>query len=487
MKRLEELEFGDAAAGLPDAFHARVSPAPFPEPRLVAFSTAAATLIGLDPSEARRPEFARVFSGNELLPGMEPIASLYAGHQFGVYVPQLGDGRAMLLGRVVEGGVRWDLQLKGAGTTPFSRGGDGRAVLRSCIREFLGSEAMAGLGIPTTRALCVVGGAVPVYREEIEPGAMLLRLSPSHVRFGTFEVFFYRQQHERLAVLADHLISEHFPGLGGRADRCARLLDEVVERTARLMAAWQAVGFAHGVMNTDNFSMLGLTLDYGPFGFVEAFDPGFVCNHTDHAGRYAFDRQPYVGHWNCRALAQAMLPLVGREEALAALARYEPAFFAEWARLLRAKLGLATAREGDAELGGELLALMAGARVDYTRFWRALCELRLDPAAEQPALRDRFVEREAFDAWAARYRARLAAEGSDDEERRARMRAVNPKFVLRNYLAEQAIRRAHAGDFGMIEALRVVLATPFEEHPEREGWADEPPEWGRHLVVSCSS
>ncbi|MEW6613804.1 MAG: protein adenylyltransferase SelO family protein, partial [Pseudomonadota bacterium] len=296
MRPLEDLDFDNSFARLPEPFYSRVMPTPVPAPELLSYNETAAALLDLDPREAQRPEFVEYFSGNRPLPGSEPLAALYAGHQFGHYVPQLGDGRAILLGEVRNrAGERWELQLKGAGRTPYSRGGDGRAVLRSTIREYLCSEAMHGLGIPSTRALCIVGSELEVYRESVERGAVLLRLAPSHVRFGSFEVFFYRDQHAELKLLADYVIERHYPELADGDDRYVRFFQEVVLRTARLLAQWQAVGFAHGVMNTDNMSILGLTLDYGPFGFLDRYDPGFICNHSDHAGRYAFDRQPQIG------------------------------------------------------------------------------------------------------------------------------------------------------------------------------------------------
>src|SRR5579885_2905453 len=340
LRRLEELQFDNAYARLPDAFHRRLAPTPFTAPSyLVSFNAEAAALLDLDPKEAERPDFIDYFTGRRRLPGSDPVAMVYAGHQFGVYVSQLGDGRAILLGEVRnQDGASWDLHLKGAGLTPFSRDGDGRAVLRSTIREYLCGEAMHGLGIPTTRALCIIGSEEKVWRESIETGAMLVRLSPTHVRFGSFEVFYYRRQFEHLARLAEYVIGEHFPHLAGRSNRYAELFADVVAWTARLIARWQAVGFAHGVMNTDNMSILGLTLDYGPFGFMDEYDPGFICNHSDHHGRYAFDRQPSIGLWNLSCLAQALLPLAPKEALKAALESYEPTLNRLYLDLMRAKL-----------------------------------------------------------------------------------------------------------------------------------------------------
>ncbi|HEY1403580.1 MAG TPA: YdiU family protein, partial [Pyrinomonadaceae bacterium] len=299
MRKLNELPFDNTYARLPAAFYSKVSPTALIDPYLVSFNPAAAAVIDLDPREAERPEFVAYFGGGRTLPGAEPLAMLYAGHQFGSYVPQLGDGRAILLGEVRNArGAKWDLHLKGAGQTPYSRGFDGRAVLRSTIREYLCGEAMHALGIPSSRALCIVGSHEPVRRETVETAATLVRMAESHVRFGTFEVFYYRQQPDRVRELADYVIAHHFPELDGAEDKYRQFLIDVARRTARVIAKWQAVGFAHGVMNTDNMSIIGLTIDYGPFGFLDEYDAGFICNHSDYVGRYAFDQQPNVGLWN---------------------------------------------------------------------------------------------------------------------------------------------------------------------------------------------
>lgn len=495
MKGLHELTFDNSYGRLPSAFHARVRPTPLAGAHLVSVSPAAAGLLDLAPERLRDGRAVGWLSGTEPLSGFDPLAMCYAGHQFGHFVPQLGDGRALVLGEVLTGqGAHWELQLKGGGVTPFSRDGDGRAVLRSTIREYLCSEAMHALGIPTTRALCMFGSDEEVYRERIERGALLVRMAPSHVRFGSFEVFFYRQQYAQLRQLADYVIDHDFAWLRDQVQPYVALLREVVLRTARLMAQWQLVGFAHGVMNTDNMSILGLTLDYGPFGFLDAYDPGFVCNHSDYHGRYAFDQQPSIGLWNLTCLAQAMLPLLDADDgeaaagqARAVLAEYEPALVAAYAAGMRAKLGLRSEREGDRALGARLLDLMEASRVDYTRLFRDLAGLRLDEPATDAGLRDRFIDRAGFDAWAVDYRARLRAEGSQDEIRGAAMRAVNPRYVLRNYLAQQAIAQAEQGDYGEIERLLALLSRPFDEQPAMAAYAAEPPDWGRHLEVSCSS
>jgi uncharacterized protein YdiU (UPF0061 family) len=398
----------------------------------------------------------------------------YAGHQFGQYAPQLGDGRAIILGEVVtDQGHRWELQLKGAGLTPYSRDGDGRAVLRSTIREYLCSEAMHALGIPTTRALCLFGSVEEVYRETIERGALLVRMAPSHVRFGSFEVFFYRQQFDQLRRLADYVIDDDFP---------------------QLLAQWRLIGFAHGVMNSDNMSILGLTLDYGPFGFMDTYDPGFICNHSDCQGRYAFERQPAIGLWNLTCLAQAMLPLLDADNGEAAvelardaLAAYEPAFSEAHTRGMRAKLGLQDAHDTDPELITRLLDLMRANRADYTNLFRDLADLKLAESATDGPLRDRFIDRAGFDVWAADYRARLRIEQRPDRQRRAAMNSVNPLYVLRNYLAQQAIEAAEQGDFNEIERPLALLSRPFEEQPGMAAYAQERPDWAGELAASCSS
>ena len=491
MADLRHLPFDNTYARLGPEFGRRVEPTPLLAPRPVAWNPDAAALLGIDAAEADSPFWVEAFSGNAPIPGAEPVAMLYAGHQFGGWVPQLGDGRAILLGEARGPDGRWDLHLKGGGPTPFSRGFDGRAVLRSTIREYLCGEAMHGLGIPTTRSLCIVGSGEPVRRERMETAATLVRLAPSHVRFGSFEVFAARGQIDHLRTLADYVVAEHFPHLAGEEDAHARFFTEVVVRTARLIAQWQAVGWTHGVMNTDNMSVLGLTLDYGPFGFMDDFDPEFIPNHSDSGGRYAFGQQPSIGMWNLSALAQALLPLIGRDAAVEALGEYEVTLFEEYSELLRARLGLREAREEDQELVDGLFDLLAEGAVDYTRFFRLLGRFRDDAAdgerTDDP-VRGLFDDREAWDAWAERYAARLRAEGSVAAERRAGMDAVNPKYVLRTYLAEQAIRKAEEEqDFSEIERLRILLRDPFAEQPEMESYAEPPPEWGRGLVLSCSS
>ena len=488
-RNITTLNFDNRYARLPPAFYRKLEPTPLTAPYLVSVSDDAATLLDLDPAETRSERFLNMLAGNLVPPGAEPLAMLYAGHQFGTFVPQLGDGRALLLGEVVNARhERWTLQLKGAGATPFSRTADGRAVLRSTIREYLCSEAMHALGIPTTRALGIAGADEPVYRETPETAAMLLRLAPSHVRFGSFEVFYARREHEYLKQLADHVIEEHFPQFAGAPDCYEKFLIEVIERTAGLIAQWQAVGFCHGVMNTDNMSILGLTLDYGPFGFMEAFNPGHICNHSDEQGRYSYENQPYIGLWNCSRLAQALTPLIPAEQCNAALAHYEGTYLEKYAALMRAKLGLTQAMEGDDTLVSDLLGLLAEHGTDFTIIFRALGNFDTAPGANNNCIRDPMVNRAAFDTWAERYAARLAAECSNGAERRARMNSVNPKYVLRNHLAQIAIDKAtRQKDFSEIDRLLALLQHPFDEQPANEAYAAPPPDWAKSIEVSCSS
>lgn len=486
---LETLAFDNTYARLPEAFSAKLHPTPFQSPPYVIHANpAAAELIDLDPEQFEREEFAVLFGGGALAPGMEPLAMLYSGHQFGVYVPQLGDGRAILLGEATSTqGGRWDLHLKGAGLTPFSRDGDGRAVLRSTIREYLCCAAMRGLGIPTTQALCIVGSDHKVYREQVETGAMLVRMAPSHVRFGTFEVFYYRKQYEHLRVLADYVIEQHFPHLRNAEEKYARFFSEVVERTAKLIAQWQAVGWAHGVMNTDNMSIVGLTLDYGPYGFMDEYDAGFICNHSDHNGRYAFNQQPYIGLWNLSCLAQALLPLAEKEALKAGLGAYQPLFDQHYQKLMRAKLGLTDAQAEDDDLIRDFLGLLQGSQADYTIVFRELGAFSSQPGVVNEKIREHFLNRERFDEWAVRYHERLRRERSQDVDRRSRMDQVNPKYVLRNYLAQTAIEQAQHKDFTEIDRLISLLQNPFSDQPGMDAYALPPPNWGKHLTVSCSS
>lgn len=486
--------FDNSFAALPDAFYTRLNPHPLPEPYVVGVSDEVAGLLGLPEALLNSPAFAEIFAGNRLLPGSEPLAAVYSGHQFGVWAGQLGDGRAHLLGGLRNELGHWEIQLKGAGRTPYSRGADGRAVLRSSIREFLCSEAMAGLGVPTTRALCVIGADYPVRREEIETAAVVARVAPGFVRFGSFEHWASRDRQVELKQLADYVIDTFRPECRAAANPYAELLADVARRTGELIAHWMAVGFMHGVMNTDNMSILGLTLDYGPFGFMEAFDAGHICNHSDHHGRYSYRNQPAVAQWNLYRLADALLPLIGRP-ALAQAAvdeQFGPVFEGRFEQLFGAKLGLRAKRDGDEDFIGETFGFLQQHRPDFTLFFRTLSRLpgAVDPenAAKTDApLRDMFVDRSACDVWLAGWRARLAQTPWDDAERQAAMLAANPKYVLRNWLAEVAIRQAKAGDFAEVRRLLSCLRRPYDEQPEFEAYAALPPDWANGLAVSCSS
>ena len=492
-RSLHDLTLINGFAALPDAYYSRVTPEPLSAPRMVHFNSALAERIGLPEDAASNADVLAVMAGNAPLPGGVSIATVYAGHQFGTFVPQLGDGRALLLGEIRNGqGERFELQLKGAGRTPYSRFADGRAVLRSSVREYLCSEAMHALGIPTTRALSLVASPDPVRREQIEPAAVVCRVAPSLVRFGHFEYFYYQQRHAQLAPLADYVIDSYFPELVGAPNKYAAWLTEVLARTARLMAAWQTVGFCHGVMNTDNMSVLGLTLDYGPFGFLDGFDSGHICNHSDEGGRYAYDQQPRIGYWNVSKLLQATLPLLdGNPDAAVEAAQnilgqypqvYAETVLSRWCQ----KLGLRDVRDGDRDLANLFLNILDRGKNDFTRCFRGLATVRAgDDSA--PAIRDEITDVAAFDAWLVSYRERLRSEGGDDAERAVRMNAVNPKFILRNHLVQTAIEVSERGDDTEVGRLFTLLGKPFDEQPEFETYAAAPPEWAREISVSCSS
>lgn len=462
-------------ATLPEDFYTKMPAEKVGDsPRLIHANASAAALLGLNPAIFDDPRFAEVMGGHRPLEGFSPLAMVYSGHQFGVWAGQLGDGRALLIGQVRNAkGELWDIQLKGAGKTPYSRFGDGRAVMRSTIREYLCSEAMAALGIATSRALAIVATGETVLRETREPGAVLTRLAQSHVRFGHFEHFFHRGEQDRVRTLADHVIAEHFPDLVG--DHAA-WYGEVVRRTAVLVAQWQAVGFAHGVMNTDNMSILGLTLDYGPYGFMDAYDPQFVCNHTDEQGRYSFINQPVIAHWNLRALALALSGLIPTDRLVEKLATFEQHFGGTYHALMRAKLGLTRAVEGDNQLIGGLLALMAKTRADYTLSFRNLTGEDADWLAQ-------FGKDNAeAQAWLSRYRVRTQSEDLSGLDR------VNPKFVLRNWVAETAIRAVEdRNDIATLDRIFRILQAPFESHDGSEAFAAPPPPNMCDLEVSCSS
>jgi serine/tyrosine/threonine adenylyltransferase len=501
-------EAGPRVRQVHKALYSRVEPTPVSAPRLIAHSPEVAALLGISEAEIASPEFARVFGGNALVDGMEPYAANYGGHQFGNWAGQLGDGRAITLGETVNArGERWELQLKGAGRTPYSRTADGRAVLRSSVREFLCSEAMHHLGVPTTRALSLVATGDAVVRDmfydgraKAEPGAIVCRVAPSFIRLGNFELPASRGDLDLLRTLVDFTIRRDFPELQGSGEALhGEWFAQVCERTARLIAHWMRVGFVHGVMNTDNLSILGLTIDYGPYGWIDNFDFDWTPNTTDaHGRRYRFGQQAEIAYWNLGQLANALAPLFASTDPLyAGLERYVQAWTAAERDNVAGKLGLADCRDEDIELMRALESLLQSAETDMTIFFRALADL--DPAAPTLApFADAFYDPEkqrqaepAFRDWLARYAARLRDDALTPETRRARMNAANPKYVLRNYLAQQAIDRAEQGDDGGILELLDVMRRPYDEQPGREAFAARRPDWARNRagcsMLSCSS
>jgi len=488
------------------ALYSRVVPTPVAAPRLIAHSPEVAALIGIGPEEIVSPRFAEVFAGNALVAGMEPYAANYGGHQFGNWAGQLGDGRAITLGEAIgPAGERLELQLKGAGRTPYSRFADGRAVLRSSVREFLCSEAMHHLGVPTTRALSLVATGEDVIRDMFydgharpEPGAVVCRVAPSFIRFGNFELPTARGDQELLARLVDFTIRRDFPGIAaqdapGSAGGRAAWYAEVCERTARLVAHWMRVGFVHGVMNTDNMSILGLTIDYGPYGWIDDFDRNWTPNTTDaERGRYRFGQQPQVAYWNLGRLANALVPLFPDVAPLeAGLEKFVATYVACERANIAAKLGLAVCRDDDIPAIESLYGLMERGEVDMTIFFRALAEV--DPAAPSLApLDDAFYDPAKRAAvtpelgqWLGRYAARVQEDALAPDERRRIMHAANPKYVLRNYLAQQAIDQAEQGDASGIHELLDVMRRPYDDQPGREHFAARRPDWARDRA-GCS-
>ncbi|HEX7801363.1 MAG TPA: YdiU family protein [Pseudoxanthomonas sp.] len=499
---------GSGVREVRDALYSQVNPTPVAAPQLLAWSRETAALLDLEKSDVASPEFAQIFGGNALLQGMRPFAANYGGHQFGHWAGQLGDGRAISLGEAINAaGQRWELQLKGAGPTPYSRTADGRAVLRSSIREFLCSEAMHHLGVPTTRALSLVATGEPVVRDmfydghpQAEPGAIVCRVAPSFLRFGNYELPASRGELPLLKQLADFTIRRDFPELEGEGEALySRWFAQVCERTAVMVAHWMRVGFVHGVMNTDNMSILGLTIDYGPYGWIDDYDPDWTPNTTDAQGRrYRFGWQPKIAYWNLTRLAGALSPLfAGAEPLQEGLQRYRETYARTDHDNIARKLGLAECREEDVSLMEDLQSLLHAGEVDMSIFFRELAWTdpvvpTLDPlngafydadkrTATEPALLD----------WLRRYAVRIGSDPLDAEARKARMRLANPRFVLRNYLAQQAIDRAEQGDTAGIEELLEVMRHPYDEQPGREAFAQRRPDWARDRagcsMLSCSS
>ncbi|CAN5823383.1 YdiU family protein [soil metagenome] len=467
--------FDNSYARLPERFHARLDPTPVAAPRLIKINTALAAELGLDADLLATPQGVAILAGNRVAKGSQPIALAYAGHQFGNFVPQLGDGRAVLLGEVVDRhGRRRDIQLKGSGPTPFSRRGDGRAALGPVLREYIVSEAMAALGIPTTRSLAAVTTGEAVVRETAMPGAVLTRVASSHIRVGTFQFFAAREDREGLRLLADHVIARHYPDARDEAEPYRALFDRVIARQAELVAKWMLVGFIHGVMNTDNCSVAGETIDYGPCAFLDTYKPDMVFSSIDHGGRYAYVNQPRILHWNLARLGETLLPLLAddTDKALAIANETLGTYQGRYARALmdgmRRKLGLAGEDEGDGALAQDLLNAMAEGEADFTRTFRAL-------DAESDEVRSEFSDPAKYDAWAVRWRERLAGEPRDANERRAAMRSVNPAYIPRNHRVEAALAAAiEREDFAPFEELMTVLARPFEDRPQYAAYADQP-------------
>jgi uncharacterized protein YdiU (UPF0061 family) len=464
--------FDNSYAQLPERFFVRQQPVPVAAPRLVRLNETLARHLGLDPARLATPEGVALLAGNGVASGSEPLALAYAGHQFGTFVPQLGDGRAILLGEVIDrDGVRRDIQLKGAGRTPFSRAGDGRAALGPVLREYLVSEAMAALGIPTTRALAAVTTGETVWRETPLPGAVFARVAASHVRIGTFQFFAARGDREAVRCLADYVIARHYPEASGATNPYRALLDGVVACQAELVARWLLTGFIHGVMNTDNTSIAGETIDYGPCAFMDSYHPETVFSSIDAMGRYAYGNQPRIAQWNLARFAETILPLLADDEdtavnsAEAAVATFAPRFESAYAAGLARKLGLLHPRPDDLPLGCDLLARMATNRADFTLVFRGLCDAA-SAIGDDRSPRMLFVNPADFDAWETRWRHRLADEPAEPDLRRTVMRAANPAFIPRNHLVEEAIAAAvEHGDFMPFETLLCVLATPYADQP----------------------
>jgi serine/tyrosine/threonine adenylyltransferase len=486
--------FQNTYAALPDNFFARVAPTPVDSPRLIKLNRPLAVHLGLDPDRLGSPEGTEILAGKRIPDGADPIAMAYAGHQFGHFVPQLGDGRAILLGEVIDAdGVRRDIQLKGSGPTPFSRRGDGRAALGPVLREYIVSEAMAALGIPTTRSLAAVVTGERVMRETPLPGAVLTRVASSHIRVGTFQYFAARGDTDGVRRLADHVINRHYPEAANAERPYHALLEGVIARQAQLVARWLLVGFIHGVMNTDNSSISGETIDYGPCAFMDQYDPATVFSSIDEQGRYAYANQPRIALWNLTRLAECLLPLFSDaqdkaiEEAQVALGGFAEAFTAAYQAGLRNKLGLFTAREDDPALAQDLLDAMARNQADFTLTFRRLSDAALDPGGDAE-VRRLFADSTAYDEWVARWRQRISEEPQAPVARQAAMRTVNPAFIPRNHLIEAVIDAAvNRNDFAPFEELLAVLSKPYDDQSTLAGYAEPPEPHQRVLQTFCGT
>jgi len=476
---LDALTLDTPYLALDPLFYDPTEPTPLKNPYLISFNPDAADLIGLEHGTRQDEKLVALLNGTFIPKGGSPFAMCYAGHQFGHFVPRLGDGRAINLGKT----GTWNLQLKGSGETLYSRMGDGRAVLRSSVREYLISEAMHALGIPTTRALALIGSETKVVRERLERGAIVLRMAPTWVRFGTFEYFYYREEHGKLEALADYVINESYPHLSGEEDAYFLMFAEVVERTAKLLAQWQSVGFNHGVMNTDNMSIGGLTIDYGPYAMLDDYDISFICNHTDTHGRYGFGQQPHVAYWNLSMLARALSPIVSIERMEKKLEDYGSAYTRSYVEIMCRKMGLAVQGEDDIILLKKLLTALQKTQADYTLFFRTLS--RYD--GDKKALADICVDREAVLAWLEEYDERLKKESRSAQERHTAMLQTNPKYVLKNYMLQEAIDKAEEFDNSGVAALLEIARHPFDELPQFERYARATPHEHKNLKLSCSS
>ncbi len=480
---------------LPERFFKRTLPTRVKAPKLIKLNRDLATELGLDPDFLASPDGVEILAGNKIASGSDPIAVAYAGHQFGQFVPQLGDGRAILLGEVIDrNGKRRDIQLKGSGPTPFSRRGDGRAALGPVLREYMISEAMAALGIPTTRALAAVLTGEQIARETWLPGAIFTRVASSHIRVGTFQFFAARGDIDGTRALADHVIARHYPAAAGSSAPYLALLEAVIAAQAYLVAKWLSVGFIHGVMNTDNMSVAGETIDYGPCAFMDAYDPATVFSSIDHGGRYAYANQPPVARWNLTRFAETLVPLLATDQNQAvfqahrALDAFEALFQTAWLTNMRAKLGLTTEHEGDTALVKDLFDLMAQNGADFTKTFRALGEAAAALPGEQSAVRDLFIDPTACDRWIETWRERLSREPQDGAERRAAMHRVNPIYIPRNHQVEAAIEAAVArNDFTPFEDLLAVLAAPYAEQPGATRYAEPPPPELRVYKTFCGT
>ena len=473
--------FDNTYAKLPDRFYARLSPTPVKQPALIKLNHKLATELGLDPDALSDPDAIEVFAGNRLPRGSDPIAMAYAGHQFGNWVPQLGDGRAILLGELTDlNGIRRDVQLKGSGPTPFSRMGDGRAAIGPVLREYIISEAMSALDIPTTRSLAAVTSGERVFREAALPGAVLTRVAQSHIRVGTFQFFAARQDNEALRLLADHVIARHYPALKDSTMPYHDLLQAVMHRQSELVAKWMGVGFIHGVMNTDNMSIAGETIDYGPCAFVDGFHPDTVFSSIDQMGRYSYRNQPRIAQWNLARFAQCLLPLLDEdhdkaiEAAQTAIDSYPDIYQPKWLDIMRAKIGLTDARDGDQELIQNLLEVMAEHKSDFTLTFRDLSFAATDTPIEQWRVRSHFDNPVAFDTWAAQWVSRLETDGNSEAQRQSTMQSTNPRFIPRNHRVEEALAAAQSGDYQPFEKLVAVLAKPYDEQPDNIVYATPP-------------